>query len=49
METKHNIIILVIEADRCEIGSCGLVVIIFDEYILIILFIPWAPVNSSHD
>jgi hypothetical protein len=40
IEIEHRMIIPVIEADRCEIGSCGPVVMIFDACILIILFMP---------
>lgn len=45
---QRNVIPITVP-DRYEIGSCGPKVIIFDACRLIILFIPWAPVNSNHD
>lgn len=48
-DTAHKNTILITVLDRYEIGSCGPIVIIFDACVLIILFIPCAPVNSSHD
>lgn len=45
----HRSIILNIVPERYEIGICGPRLIIFDDLLMITLFIPCAPVISSHD
>lgn len=48
-EIIHSVLIPIIVPDKYDTGICGPNVIIFDACIWIVLFIPCAPVNSSHD
>lgn len=40
IDTIHSKIILRTVPDRYEIGSCGFIVVMIDEWLIIILFIP---------
>ena len=49
VEIMHRRPILITVPERYDTGSWGPIIVIFVEYVLIILFIPWAPVSSSQD